>query len=159
MKALTVYQPWASLIVLGAKPLEFRSHDHAKRGGPVDERIVIHASARPMKIRDLDDLMQRLDDGTSALDRAIALPLIERAIADHERRERVSSLPLSAGIGTAILRKALAAPEIASRLGIDSDRVDHQKFAWPMDDPIRWDEPIWHRGFQGFWTWHAGEPA
>jgi hypothetical protein len=34
MKALTIYQPWASLVMIGAKPYEFRrwAREVAKRG-------------------------------------------------------------------------------------------------------------------------------
>lgn len=31
MKALTVWQPWASLIIMGAKPYEFRKWDYRTR--------------------------------------------------------------------------------------------------------------------------------
>jgi hypothetical protein len=48
MKARTIWQPWASLIMIGAKPYEFRGRsylayiDHPLPG----ERIGIHAGAR-----------------------------------------------------------------------------------------------------------------
>lgn len=81
MKALTVWQPWASLIVLGAKPYEFRQWDFRKREpGLVGERIVIHASTRLVRIDDLEDIRDRIRDDVSALDASIALPLIERQL-------------------------------------------------------------------------------
>ena len=44
MKALTIWQPWASLIMAGAKPYEFRGW-RAPRS-IIGQRIVIHAAAR-----------------------------------------------------------------------------------------------------------------
>lgn len=50
MKALTVWQPWATLIIAGAKPFEFRRWDYRTRDrGLEGQRIVIHAGARPIK--------------------------------------------------------------------------------------------------------------
>lgn len=44
MKALTIWQPWASLIVAGAKPFEFRGWSMPR--SMIGQRIVIHAAAR-----------------------------------------------------------------------------------------------------------------
>lgn len=50
MKALTIWQPWASLVMIGAKPYEFRRWDYRERqSGLQGQRIVIHAGARPVK--------------------------------------------------------------------------------------------------------------
>jgi hypothetical protein len=50
MKALTVWQPWASLIIIGAKPYEFRGMSCLAYINPPKpgERIAIHAAARPV---------------------------------------------------------------------------------------------------------------
>ena len=44
MKALTLWQPWASLVIAGAKPYEFRSWSPPR--WLIGQRIVIHAAAR-----------------------------------------------------------------------------------------------------------------
>ena len=44
MKALTIWQPWASLIIAGAKPFEFRGW--RPPASLIGQRIVIHAAAR-----------------------------------------------------------------------------------------------------------------
>jgi hypothetical protein len=50
-RALTIWQPWASLIMIGAKPYEFRGRsylayiNHPQPG----ERIAIHVGARPVR--------------------------------------------------------------------------------------------------------------
>ncbi len=51
MKALTLWQPWASLIVLRHKRFETRSW---KMDGLIGERIAIHAAKRPSKDLDYD---------------------------------------------------------------------------------------------------------
>ncbi len=51
IRAVTIWQPWASLIIIGAKPYEFRYRsylayiNHPQPG----ERIAIHAGVRPVK--------------------------------------------------------------------------------------------------------------
>src|ERR1700731_1099317 len=59
MKAITIWQPWASLIMIGAKPHEFRGYPAPRfvRG----QRIVIHAGARPVKPFEVEDLLRRID--------------------------------------------------------------------------------------------------
>ena len=47
MKALTIWQPWASLIAMGAKPYEFRGWKPPK--SLIGQRLAIHAGARPVK--------------------------------------------------------------------------------------------------------------
>lgn len=44
MKALTLHQPWASLVALGGKSIETRSWSTAYRG-----RLLIHAAKRPIR--------------------------------------------------------------------------------------------------------------
>lgn len=61
MKALTIWQPWASLIMIGAKPFEFRRWDYRTRERALEgRRIVIHAGARLMKADEIEDLAERL---------------------------------------------------------------------------------------------------
>ena len=38
---------------------------------------------------------------------------------------------------------------------LDSDRIDHSKFAWPLTDIERFEPVVPARGAQGFWDWHA----
>lgn len=58
MKALTIWQPWASLIMIGAKPYEFRRWDYRTREPSLEgERTVIHAGARPVKLDEVEDVI------------------------------------------------------------------------------------------------------
>lgn len=79
--ALTVWQPWATLIVAGAKPHEFRGWDYSARPQLrpiVGQRIAIHAGCRPARLGEVADLYFRLDDGETGLDVDIARPILKR---------------------------------------------------------------------------------
>jgi hypothetical protein len=150
MKALTVYEPWASLIILGAKPWEWRGHELPRY--MVDVRAVIHASRRPVKRPELVELLDDLKTdplGTSLIPE-IAIPFLERALR-HGYPFR-----LGYGLGAAVFRAPIAAATWAAehnRVGLDSDRIDHSKWAWPLTDLEPFAHPIACRGLQGFWTW------
>lgn len=61
MKALTLYQPWATFVSSGKKSIETRSWSTRYRG-----RLLIHAGLRPMRADDGSlDLWQSNGDGSS----------------------------------------------------------------------------------------------
>ncbi len=64
MKAITLWQPWASLIAQGFKKIETRSWGTNYRGA-----LLIHAAKRPIKAEDID-LYVRITNG-----QALDLPL------------------------------------------------------------------------------------
>jgi len=149
MKALTIWQPWASLVILGAKPYEFREWDYSDRyPGVVDQRIAIHAAARPIKPAEIEDLIERVREKESSLVPEIAWPLLNRLSQAYKGQ---GVLELSAGLGTCIIRKPIKVTDLFK--GYDSDRLNHRMFAWPVTDIEPFDHPIPHRGAQGFWNW------
>lgn len=154
MKALTVWQPWASLIMIGAKPYEFRRWDYRARERALEgQRIVIYAGARPVKLGEVEDIIARMEDRLSSLRSEIAMPLLERLRSAYKGR---GVLELSTGLGTAIL----STPKHVSALfssPADSDRIDHHMWAWPLTDIRLFPAPIPTRGMQGFWTWPYAE--
>jgi len=86
MKALTVWQAWASLIMIGAKPFEFRRWDYREREAALEgQRIVIHAGTRPMKREEIEDMLAQVRSGETSLRGGVrpdsALPLLEKIIA------------------------------------------------------------------------------
>lgn len=173
MKALTLYQPWASLIVAGAKPFEFRGWSPRERGpgyaSLIGQRIVIHAAARRMVPGEIREIVDNLkfggaNEAATCLRKEAALELLMPLY----HLKRPDGLPLSAGVGTAVLGEprngveiavndfgfpAEHADEIGGLPGFDSDREKHANWGWPMLEIERWPEPIPMRGFQGFWTW------
>lgn len=156
MRALTIWQPWASLIIIGAKPFEWRRW--RAPAWAVDQEIVIHAGSRRVVMDEIEELIFNLENepDTSGLDVAPALALL------HDTFKRKITLPTAAGLGTALLGPARLATEIAASnaLGfIDSDRVDEAVWGWPVSNVQRWAEPIPMKGHQGFWHWPDASTA
>lgn len=149
MKALTIWQPWASLIMIGAKPFEFRRW--FAPAAIVGQRIVIHAGARPVKLDEVRGLIlncQRGGTGTG-LHIDFALPFLERLLS------RNGQDVLGHGLGTAVLGRPRRATEIFSGKVADSDRIDHHIVAWPLTEIEPFTPPVPRRGAQGFWDWGA----
>lgn len=143
MSAITVWQPWATLIALGAKPFEFRKWPAPK--SLVGKRIGIHAGARPVKASDIADILDRIRDGESSLVAKVAEPVLrERATAAYAR---------SCMLGTAILGMPQRVTELFKGAA-DSDRLDHHLWGWPLTDFQPYDPPLPARGAQGFWRFN-----
>ncbi len=155
IKAITLWQPWASLIMVGAKPWEFRSWSYVARGVGVkpDDVIGIHAGARPIRPAEVADLIERLDDraNSTGLVPAVARPLLERLMAAPKCRGVVemSALLGTARIGAPRLSREVK-PEWAAVLA-DSDRLEHCNWAWPLTD-VRAIPPKPMGGRQGFFN-------
>jgi hypothetical protein len=158
MKALTVWQPWASLIIAGAKPFEFRGW-RAPRS-MIGQRIVIHAAARKIDRDDAVALyrLRHMRDRSPELAQAWAETcLLADQAEDALCKAFVDDLPMGAGLGTAILGEPRNGLEIAEEFGVpranDSDRDEHANWGWPMLEIERWPVPIPMRGAQRFWNW------
>lgn len=153
MKVITVWQPWASLIAIGAKPYEFRGW--VPPSSVVDTRIGIHAAARKIRPSEVNGIISAIREAgwRVCLDPEKALPLLEKVLADPD------CLPLSAIVATAMLGWPESAEKVATRYGApavnDSDREEHFNYAWPMRDVQPLLPPIEAKGMQGFWN-HGG---
>lgn len=154
MKAFTIWQPWATLIMMGAKPYEFRPRSYRQYVGvpKIGERVVIHAAARKVSYSDVTDLYNKLkgwqlDYTGLAVEKA--LPLIEKLMALPKKQQ---ILPLSAGLGTVVLGEPKNALDVFESLPHDSDRGDFN-WAWPMLEVEPWSAPIPCSGQRGFWAW------
>lgn len=154
MKALTVWQPWATLIIAGAKPYEFRSWPAP--AWLVGQPMVVHSAARKIDWREVHQLVRLLEAGgryaaRTCLVPELALPVLRAGMDDPE------TLPLAAGLGTAIVGQARNGIEIAREMGAlmvnDSDRDDHANWGWPMTGIERWEKPFSMKGAQGLWNW------
>jgi hypothetical protein len=138
MKALTIWQPWASLIIAGAKPYEWRCWPAPR--ALVGQRIVIHAGARKMVPQEVQDILYGIAAG--------AHPDLVR---DAARQILMSvtgptSLPLGVGLGTALLGE----PRRADTLFEDGD---HDMWALPLSDIVPFDAPVPASGSRKFWEW------
>lgn len=156
MKVITLWQPWASLIMIGAKPFEFRKWNYVERGVgvKVDDRIGIHAGARPIKLPEIDDLLRRLDDPicSTGLVADKARALLTRIAAAVKGR---GIIEMSALLGTVRIGAPILSVEAMpswQEIG-DSDRLEHCKWAWPMNVVEPLEHPIHMKGWQGFWNY------
>lgn len=158
MKVITVWQPWASLIAIRAKPYEFRGWFPPV--AVINERMAIHAGGRPVRKSEVADLVGQLLDparfGTPCLIRDIALPFLERVYDDPE------SLPRSHILCTAVLRTPKPGNECAAEFGHDagndSDRAGTFNWGWPLVDIVDLVPPVPARGAQGLWNWSGTLP-
>ena len=154
--ALTLWEPWASLVAAGAKPFEFRRWPAPPRLW--GKRIAVHAGAADRARAEVDQLLAslRLEGGWgTALHVGPATEILLRVQADPKR------VPLSHVLCTATLGKPVPANEVElQRLASngfvgDSNRLDHQMFGWPLTDIKPLVPPVPARGAQGFWIWRA----
>lgn len=142
MKAITVIQPWASLLAEGAKLYETRSWKTNYRG-----EILIHAGKK-------DPLF-----GISAMsDEAWADACI--ALGIHGTVNRFEYLPTGAIIGKARLVNCIEiTPGFSERMRRDFPTeysfgdFTPGRYAWAMKDAEAFDEPIWLSGKQGLWNY------
>jgi hypothetical protein len=151
-QAITIWQPWASLIAIGAKTLEFRSW--APPNYLWGSRIAIHAGARPVKIDEVKALLMKLNSSNAAetgIKPFIAIPFLEKCLM------AVGSLPRSCVVCTATLGRPIRDAELSHRLGVnlvnDSDRDEHTNYGWPLSEIRQKLPPEPATGRQGFWTW------
>ncbi|MEQ1861453.1 MAG: ASCH domain-containing protein [Chthoniobacteraceae bacterium] len=138
MKALSLWQPWASAIAIGAKTIETRGWFTTYRGP-----LAIHAAKT-----DTPELREFFEWHPACR------PL--RA-AGYGRWE---DLPRGAIVATCRLAECLRTTDIA---GLSSQEralgnYDEGRFGWVLRDIVRLDAPITARGAQGLWEWDNGVP-
>lgn len=142
MKALSIWQPWASLLVAGIKAYETR-----RWSPPVDlmgQRIALHAARTEHGLRIFCDQMV---NASTAMHRwaaglRLGLPQVD--------------LPHGCLLGTAILAFALKtdSPLVAGDLPQETALGDWSpgRWAWRLTDPEPLPEPIPWRGQQGLFS-------
>lgn len=138
MKVISIWQPFAQLIVTGCKVFETRTWPAPQ--SVIGQRIGIAATARvvPGQRAHWDDETFRLFyPGTG-------LP------EPHE-------LPMGALVGTAVLDSVeLMTPELMEDVSREEQAYgwwDEGNYAWRMVDPVALEIPIPIRGRQGLYDW------
>jgi hypothetical protein len=139
VKALTVRQPWASLLVMGAKRIETRPWRLRE-----PQRVLIHAgTAMPCRIG------QRVTFGAWEVERDAAGLLLRGPIAWPYR------LPMGALIGSVHVFETRPTASLECNPG-ESERAlgDYSpgRFAWSTNGAQRLREPISIKGRLGLWT-------
>lgn len=141
MRVLSIRQPWASLIMIGAKPFEFRSWPLRVAG----ERWAVHASAS-WRRGEIGAILGRLDRGyTEGMDPDKARTLLVAVLVGQEH------LPTGAILGTVLGGQAVPASTIW-------DDADDAVWANPVSDPRMLAEPIPVKGRLGWWRYDGALP-
>ncbi len=146
MKALTIWQPWAALIMAGAKPWEWRGWKPPR--DLVGQRLVIHAGARKVEKHEIAQLLRDIREGDTSLIADKALAVLD---AHH-----TGAFLLACGLGTAIVGEPISAGDWAKKhggAGYDSSRLNHHMWGWPLTDVQAFPAPVPMRGAQGLWEW------
>lgn len=130
MKCISLIQPWASLVIRGAKRYETRSWETSYRG-PL---LIAACKKFPADCKTLC-----LSDPFFT-----ALDLIDP--------QSVETLPLGCILGRVSLAACLPAAEVQAKLD-DEERAFGDftagRFAWLLDDPVRYANPLPWRGSLG----------
>lgn len=148
MKALTVYQPWASLIAHELKPYEFRSWPAPKHC--INQSIAIHAGTRQVnldEVRELITAVERDQPGTALKNKEETLDFLERVLVSP------GMLPRSSVVCTAFMGRPQESIKLFGRQAADSDWFVQHKWAWPLMRVERLEPPEPASGKQGFWDW------
>lgn len=134
MRAITLHQPYATLIALGHKKIETRSWEAPD--WIIGERIAIHAG------KSKEDLW------------VCQTPAFTELGIDAE------SLPFGAVVATAVVWRCAVMREVSIE---QLEARDPREFAfglyepgsyvWLLEDVEALDEPIEARGYQKVWTW------
>jgi hypothetical protein len=153
MKVITVWQPWASLIAIGAKPYEFRSW--YPPASVIGRRIAIHAGARKIKREEISDLLGRLTDDEQAWTTCLHRDELTTGHILDIAWNKPEILPLSHILCTAILGRPYKAHQIVGEFGgpiDDADLAAECNWAWPLTDIELLMPPVPACGSQGFWN-------
>jgi len=133
MKTLTLWQPWASLIVWGEKRFETRSWTTSYRGP-----LAIHAAKHRVG---WDMLMDRT---------------IQAVLERNQQQFEQNGLPFGAVLCIVNLTGIIATELIRGDL-TDQEKLlgDYStgRFAWKLDVVEVFDKPIPAKGAQGLWEW------
>lgn len=139
MKALTIHQPWAQLLVTGCKVYEYRSWDTRYRG-----LVAIHAATRLEKCE------------WQALDR----PEVQKCLRG------IDDLPIGAVIAIGRLADTRFLTERAARAirrRYPCERIwgspSRSQYAWEFDEIQELSQPVPAVGALGLWQWRIPRSA
>lgn len=130
--ALTLWQPWAQLLIEGPKRNETRGW--APPSCLIGRRILIHAAARAVRPQELDPALREL--------------CFHRFGSDYAR-----TLARGAILGSAELARVSRMTEVGP--ASETDRICGvwlpERFAWLFEGRIAWPKPSPIRGAQRIW--------
>jgi len=146
MKALSLYQPWASLVAIGAKRIETRSWPTNYRGP-----LAIHAAKNcPIEAEEI------------ALAEPFQRALREAGINFDGDEPLCRVVPCGAIVAIVNLTDCRKIPVILPAALVMSDEYyfgDYTagRYAWEMEGARKLPEPVKATGRQGLWNWEPPE--
>lgn len=153
MKAITIWQPYASLIMLGNKPFEFRTWKPP--ASIIGERVAIHAAKRKPTPEEIKDILWDFESNASRKYRLTGGANRHLHSWLAESRNEGLNLPFGAVLGTAILQAVheISFP-IAKHIETPRQEKDAPVYGWELTNLITLATPIEATGAQGFWNWN-----
>jgi hypothetical protein len=161
MKAISLWQPWASLIAVGAKPFETRTWPPSR--SLLGTRIAIHAAATRKGMEDVFDAFPSIDTrpfvdalakgGYQSLDTLPFGAVI--CTVELTGAYRVGSHGEDRGRPVFFFASMLAGSRsINSYMPIDPfGDYTPGRWIWRLDNVQRLDPPVPAKGAQGVWNW------
>lgn len=145
MKAISLWQPWASLMAVGAKKIETRHWTTSYRG-----LVAIHAA-------------KRFQSSEKAL---LGQKVFHDALADHyEIKNQSLDLPLGCFVAVGRLHRVLSTTTHAAAIPPESGNEFWfgnylpDRYMWIFDEIWKLRTPVYATGQQGFWTPSESEQA
>lgn len=136
MKAISLWQPWASLIASGAKKIETRSWYTSYRGP-----LVIHASKRRVK----SELIELSEDANY---------IAALGVEPHEAYQKLMDLPLGAIVAVVNMTGCYSVEMLKPSTGFGGEywlgNYDFGRYGWVLEGVKPLAEPIPFKGQQGF---------
>lgn len=146
MKALSLWQPWASLIMLGEKEYETRSWYTSYRG-----TLLIHASKRAV-LKELDIALDCPYFQQALMPYRAESKLVEgmKPLLSPKRAREV--LPFGKLLGTVELIDCIPTEDAREKITNKEYMFGNygaRRFAWKLGSPVAFDQPIDYAGEQG----------
>lgn len=138
MEALTLWQPWATLMAIGAKRVETRGWE------------------MPRKIRGAWIALHAAGANTTPPDElraAFAEPVIARTLARHDYTPK--NLPTGAIVAVGLASRSIPTDTLRANVGPEELAMGYYaagRHGWLFERVIRLQEPILAKGAQGIWT-------
>lgn len=157
MKALSIWQPWASLSAGGCKNYEFRTWRPPE--GVIGERIVLHAAQKACDGGQAHALRSAIRSNRQSVGMLCfdKLDAAETILGDMLR----GNYPRGAGLATAMIGEPRPIGDVAAEFGVKHTiyRSPDGKplWAWPLLEIEKWDVPLPACGKQGLWRWPKPE--
>lgn len=163
MRVISLWQPWASLVVMGAKKMETR-HWTTKYRGP----LLIHAAQKKVRVNErtyrLIEELEKLPDFMENYEKLPYGAIIGRVdLIDCIPVEKLSSGHYVGNFDNPNLFDTKPPKMIYQAFLTDKERAfgDYSagRFAWILRNPVQFEKSIPVKGRQGFFNYTGEIPA